>query len=66
MPDRINLADPAFEPTDEQLVELSRGAFAHVAERRRAALARVHADVAKRREEALRDVQQRLAGRKDA
>ena len=33
-----NLADPDFEPTDEQLQELSRRAFAGVAEARQAAL----------------------------
>ncbi|MBX3227669.1 MAG: hypothetical protein KIT84_15040 [Labilithrix sp.] len=35
---RINLADPAFEPTGEQLQELSRRAFAHVAAERKAQL----------------------------
>lgn len=30
-----NLADPSFEPTDEQLRELSRSAFSHIAEARR-------------------------------
>ncbi|MFT3693621.1 MAG: hypothetical protein QM831_10810 [Kofleriaceae bacterium] len=32
----INLADPAFEPTDEQLVDLSKRAFANLPEKRRA------------------------------
>ena len=29
---KINLADPDFEPTDEQLQELMRSAFAHLVE----------------------------------
>jgi hypothetical protein len=32
----INLADPAFEPTDQQLVDLSKRAFAILPEKRRA------------------------------
>ena len=43
MPDR-NLADPAFEPSDEQLAELTSRAFAHVAEQQR----QVQANVRKR------------------
>jgi hypothetical protein len=35
METRINLADPNFEPTDEQLRQLSKGAFADVAEQNR-------------------------------
>ncbi len=38
-----NFADPDFEPTDEQLQQLSHEAFADVGERNREALAR-HAD----------------------
>jgi hypothetical protein len=30
MDGKINLADPDFEPSDEQLQELMRRAFAHV------------------------------------
>lgn len=30
MNEKINLADPDFEPTDEQLQELLRQAFAHI------------------------------------
>ena len=30
MDGKINLADPDFEPTDEQLQELMRQAFAHI------------------------------------
>ncbi|MBI2389140.1 MAG: hypothetical protein HYV09_05950 [Deltaproteobacteria bacterium] len=61
-----NLANPDFEPSDEQLQELSRRAFEGVPARRRAALARVHAEIAKRREAVLQDVRARLAGRKGA
>jgi hypothetical protein len=41
----INLADPAFEPTDEQLVELSKGAFANLREKHRAVDATVQAQI---------------------
>ena len=41
MGDAINLADPDFEPTDEQLMELSKRAFADVKERHETALARL-------------------------
>ena len=47
-PDHGNLADPDYEPTDEELRELSRTAFAEVAVRNREALARVHAEIAAR------------------
>ncbi len=39
------LADPDFEPTDEQLIELSRAAFAGVREQHEQALARLHAGI---------------------
>lgn len=35
---RVDLADPEFEPTDEQLTELSRSAFADVRAVRDAAM----------------------------
>jgi hypothetical protein len=35
METRINLADPNFEPTDEQLRQLSKSAFADVAQQNR-------------------------------
>jgi len=44
-----NFADPEFEPTDEQLEQLSREAFADVGERNREALARLRGHVAKLR-----------------
>ena len=51
MTTRINLADPDFEPTDEQLQELSRKSFAHVAEANRASLRRLREDIARMRTE---------------
>jgi hypothetical protein len=42
----VNFGDPDFEPSDEELVALSKEAFADVGERRRAALARLHAEIA--------------------
>lgn len=44
--DRINLADPDFEPTDEQLQELSRRAFAGIREERARSLAEMHERIA--------------------
>ncbi|WP_394834031.1 hypothetical protein LVJ94_46755 [Pendulispora rubella] len=49
--ERINLADPDFEPTDEQLRELSRRAFAGVREQHQAALKRIHQEIAKGRQD---------------
>lgn len=46
---KINLADPAFEPSDEQLMELSRKAFQDVGERRRQAEAKLRAEIARLR-----------------
>ena len=61
MGDAINLADPDFEPTDEQLMELSKRAFADVRERHEAALARMHADIAARGAQLLREFEARQA-----
>jgi hypothetical protein len=55
----INLADPSFEPTDEQLQELSRRAFAGVATANAKALARLRVEIATARQEALRALEQR-------
>ena len=41
-----NLADPDYEPTDEELHELVHSAFAGVAERNQEALRLVHAQIA--------------------
>jgi hypothetical protein len=40
-----NLADPSYEPSDEELQELSRAAFADVPARRKAALARLREEI---------------------
>ncbi len=57
---RTRLADPDYEPTDEELMALSRAAFADVGERHRRALAKLHAEIAEARR------QQRLALSKGA
>jgi hypothetical protein len=54
-----NLADPSFEPTDEQLQELSRRAFAGVAEANAKILATLRVQIAAARQEALRALKQR-------
>ena len=46
MSDRVDLADPDFEPTDEQLQELSRRAFSDVKARHEAAMERMRAQIA--------------------
>ena len=56
-----NLADPDYEPTDEELRELVHSAFAGVAERNQEALRLVHTQIA-----ALRaDLMLRFAARSD-
>jgi hypothetical protein len=49
-----NLADPSYEPSDEELQELSRAAFADVPARRKAALERLRAEIRTLRAAALR------------
>jgi hypothetical protein len=46
----INLADPAFEPTDQQLVDLSKRAFADLPAKRRAIDAKVRESIRAARE----------------
>ena len=53
MTQRINLADPDFEPTDEQLIGLSHRAFSGVAEARGLALAKLRAAISAARVQAL-------------
>lgn len=53
---KINLADPSFEPTDEQLGELFKRAFADVGRQHRESLARLRAEIARLRVEARRRV----------
>ena len=45
-----NLADPEYEPSDDELRELVHGAFADVARRNQEALRKVHADIAEMRQ----------------
>jgi hypothetical protein len=52
----VNLADPAFEPTDEQLGELFKRAFADVDRNHRESLARLRPEIARLRVEARRRV----------
>ena len=52
----VNLADPAFEPTDEQLGELFKRAFADVASKHRESLARLRAEIARLRAEVRRRI----------
>jgi hypothetical protein len=66
MGDRINLADPDFEPTDEQLMELSKRAFADVKERHEAVLAKMRAEIAMRSAEVLQELEAREAARSKA
>lgn len=57
---RPNLADPAFEPTDEQLTELSARAFAHVAAEHERVLRELRTQIADARAKVLRDLQDRV------
>ena len=63
MADPINLADPACEPTDEQLTELSARAFAGVGAAHQSALAKLRREIAEAREHALRSLDAWLAAR---
>jgi hypothetical protein len=60
-PRRINLADPDFEPSDEQLQALSHSAFAGVAERNAEAAARMTSAIAARRQKVLERILPLLA-----
>lgn len=64
MSDRVNFADPEYEPTDDDLRQLSREAFAHVRAAHEAALVEMRARIEKERVEVLRRVHARL-GRRD-
>jgi hypothetical protein len=57
-----NLADPAFEPTDEDLIGLSKRAFAHVRQAHEDSLRRLRADIAAAREAALERLRKRRPG----
>ncbi len=49
-----NLADPAYEPSDEDLAELMHKAFAEVGARNAASLAKLRVEIEAARAEALR------------
>jgi hypothetical protein len=65
MSERIDLADPGFEPTDAQLTGLSARAFANVAMLHEVALRKLRAQVATAREQALRALEIRGAPVRD-
>ncbi len=50
MSNRVNLADPDFEPTDEQLIDLSKRAFANVARDHEVSLRRLYLEIEQQRE----------------
>jgi hypothetical protein len=56
------LADPAFEPTDEDLVGLSKRAFAHVPAEREESLRRMREEIAAARKSALERLRIRWPG----
>jgi hypothetical protein len=55
-PQRINMADPDFEPTDEQLQQLAHEAFAHVASENQARIAAMRKRIAKAQGELYRQL----------
>ena len=56
-----NFGDPSYEPTDEELAELMREAFADVPARSAAALARLRQQIAELRVQAMANLEQLLA-----
>ena len=61
-----NLADPAFEPTDDDLIGLAKRAFGHVREAQDNAARALRADIATARLAALERLLRRSAGGKVA
>jgi hypothetical protein len=59
-----NFGDPSFEPTDEELAELMREAFADVPVRSAAALSRIQQEIEGLRVQAMARLEQRLRGLK--
>ena len=55
-----NLTDPDYEPSDDELIQLSRDAFAGVAEANARALEEMHARIAVLRNAALARQRERL------
>lgn len=66
MTDRVNLADPDREPTDEQLAGLVTRAFAELRTSREPILRKLRADIAAAREEVLRTLEGSAAQHRDA
>jgi hypothetical protein len=58
---RRDLSDPDYEPSDEELQELSRAAFAHLAKARQESDAKLVADIARLRKEALQRLHEKHA-----
>jgi hypothetical protein len=58
------LDDPEFEPTDEDLIGLSRRAFPHVREEREEALRRLRVEIATARQASLERLYKRWPGLK--
>jgi hypothetical protein len=58
------LDDPEFEPTDEDLIGLSRRAFAHVREEREEALRKLRVEIANASRASLERLYQRWPGLK--
>lgn len=59
MSNNKNLADPDFEPTDEDLIGLSQRAFAHVRKEHEELRVKLRADIAAAREVAMKRLQDR-------
>jgi hypothetical protein len=60
-----NLADPNFEPTDDDLIELAKRAFAHVRAAGEEANRRLREQIASARKAALERLEQRASEQKD-
>jgi hypothetical protein len=60
MSEVVNLADPEFEPTDEQLIQLSVRAFAGVRAAHEAAMMKLRAEIEHERRAIMRWVQERM------
>jgi hypothetical protein len=60
--DAKNLADPAFEPSDEDLMGLAKRAFAHVRGAQEDSLRKLRADIATARQAALERLRLRRPG----
>jgi hypothetical protein len=54
-----NLADPDFEPSDEDLIGLSQRAFAHVRKAHEESMVKLRADIAAAREVAMKRLHDR-------